>query len=173
MTSLAVIVGLLFAGHQPAQQQRTSRGALAGIESNFDQRFEKFNIADPFDLLGNTRGVYLPGYGVVFSAELNLVVTANPSPFRAPFTKQDIARLHAHKLERVPQLKQIMREMLITAATSLDNVAPNEQIVLAVSLFHFSWEDASGLPGQIVVQAQRQQLLNGATRESAIRTEEY
>jgi hypothetical protein len=173
VTGLAVILGLLFAGPPPMQPPRVTRGALAALESNFDQRFEKFNIADPFDLLGTTRGVYLEGYGVVFSAELNLVVTANPSPFRPPFTKQDIARLHAHKLERLPLLKQTMREMLVSAAASLESLPPNEQIVLAVTLFHYSWEDSSGLPGQIVMQAQRQQLLNSATRETAIHTEEY
>jgi hypothetical protein len=43
-------------------------------------------------------------------------------------------------------LKQQMREMLIASAASLENLPPNEQVVLAVSLFHYSWEDYSGLP---------------------------
>jgi hypothetical protein len=50
---------------------------------------------------------------------------------------------------------------------------PGEQVVLAVSLFHYSWEDYSGLPGQIVMQAERQKLLSNATRETAIRTVEF
>ena len=66
-----------------------------------------------------------------------------------------------------------MREMLIASAVSLENLPPTEQVVLAVTLFHYSWEDSSGLPAQIVMQAERQKLLSNATRETAIRTVEF
>jgi hypothetical protein len=52
-----------------------------------------------------------------------------------------------------------MREMLVDAAGSLDTVPPREQVVLAVSLFSHAWEDTSGLPSQIVMQAERKALL--------------
>jgi len=63
--------------------------------------------------------------------------------------------------------------MLVAGAASLENLPPGEQIVLAVSLFHYSWEDYSGLPSQIVMQAERQKLLSNATREAAFRTREF
>ena len=173
MTGLAVILGVLCAGPPLLAQARVTRTELSGVERTVDARFERASAADPFDLLGNTRGVYLEGYGVVFSAELNLIITSNPSPFRPAVTKQDIARIHEHKMQRLPVLKQNMREMLAYAAAALENLPPNEQIVLAVSLFHYSWEDSSGIPAQIVMQAERQKLLSNATRESAIRTEEF
>ena len=44
---------------------------------------------------------------------------------------------------------------------------------MAVSLFHYSWEDNSGIPGQIVMQAERRQLLSTATRDTAIHTQEF
>jgi hypothetical protein len=66
-----------------------------------------------------------------------------------------------------------MRQLLMASAASLENLPPNEQVVLAVSLFHYSWEDYSGLPSQIVMQADRQKLLSNATREAAIRTVEF
>ena len=37
---------------------------------------------------------------------------------------------------------------------------PNEQIVFGVTLFYYNWEDTSGLPAQIVMQAERQKLLD-------------
>lgn len=173
MTGLAVILGLLFAPPPPIAQPRVTRADLAGIEKDMDARFEKVSVTDPFDLLGTTRGVYLEGYGVVFSAELNLIVSANASPFHPAFTKAEIARIRQHKLDRLPLLKQTMRAMLAASAAALENLPPDEQIVLAVSLFHYRWEDATGIPAQIVMQAPRQQLLSNATRETAIRTEEY
>jgi hypothetical protein len=174
MSALALLLAFFFGG-QPAtlEQPRVSRTALAAVEKTFDQRLEKASITDPFDLLGTTRGVYLEGYGAVFSAELNLIVSPNLSPFHQRFTKQEIARIHDRKLQRLPLLKQNMREMLIASAATLENLPPSEQVVLAISLFHYSWEDTAGIPGQIVMQAQRQQLLSSATRESAIRTQEF
>ena len=175
MNGLAVFLALFFAGQGTpvSSHARVTRAALAGIEKTFDGRFLRANAPDSFDLLGATRGVYLEGYGAVFSAELNLIVTPNLSPFHPAFTAQEKSRIHARKVERLPLLKRNMRDMLLASAASLENLPPNEQIVLAVSLFHYSWEDSSGIPSQIVMQAERQKLLGNATRENAIREVEF
>ncbi len=174
MSSVAILLAMLFA-HQAAAgaPPRVPRAALASLEKGFDIHIERANVTDPFDLLGTTRGVYIEDFGVVFSAELNLIVSPNLSPFHQSFTKQEIARIHERKVARLPLLRQHMREMMITTAATLENLPPKEQIVLAVSLFHYSWEDSSGIPAQIVMQAQRQQLLSNGTRDNAIRTVEY
>jgi hypothetical protein len=172
MTGLAIVLALLF-GAQAPPATRITRAVLSGLEKNFDHRFQKASVTDPSELLGSTRGVYLEGYGVVFSAELNLIVTPNLNPFHQVFTAQEKARIHERKLERLPLLKQNMRELLIASAVSLENLPPSEQVVLAVTLFRYSWEDASGLPAQIVMQAERQKLLSNATRETAIRAVEF
>jgi len=175
MNLLAVLLAFFFAAQEPppASHARVARAALAGVERSFDGRFARAYAPDSFELLGPTRGVYLEGYGAVFSAELNLIVSPNLSPFRPSFTKIEIARIHDRKVQRLPLLKQQMREMLVASAASLENLPPCEQVVLAVSLFHYSWEDYSGLPSQIVMQAERQKLLSNATRETAIRTQEF
>jgi hypothetical protein len=63
------------------------------------------------------------------------------------------------KLARVPRLKQAMRDMLVASAASLDTVPRDERIVIGVTLFYFSWEDASGMPQQVVMSAPRRDLL--------------
>jgi len=173
MNALALLLAFFFAGQEapPASHPRVTRAALAGVERNFDNRLAY--TADAFDLLGPTRGVYLESYGAVFSTELNLIVSPNLSPFHQSFGKIEIARIHERKLQRLPALKQKMREMLWASAESLETMPPGEQVVVAVSLFHYSWEDYTGLPSQIVMQAERQKLLSNATRESAIRTVEF
>jgi hypothetical protein len=173
MNGLAILLAFFLAGQEapPAAHARVTRGALASVEKTFDGRLAY--TADAFDLLGPTRGVYLEGYGAVFSTELNLIVSPNLSPFHPAFSKIEIARIHERKVQRLPLLKQKMREMLVASAASLENLPPSERVVLAVSLFHYSWEDYSGLPSQIVMQAERQKLLSNATRETAIRTVEY
>lgn len=169
MNGLAILLAFFFAAQEapPASQPRITRAALSAVEKSCDSRFAR--SYDSFDLLGTTRGVYLEGYGAVFSIELNLIVSPNLSPFHQSFTKIELARIHDRKVQRLPILKQQMREMLIASAASLENLPPSEQVVLGVSLFHYSWEDYSGLPSQIVMQAERQKLLSNATREAAIR----
>jgi len=173
MNGLAILLALFFAGAPAEPHSLVTRAALAGVEKSCDGRFMKAYATDSFDLLGATRGVYLEGYGAVFTAELDLIVSPSLSPFHPRFTKQEIARVHRLKLERLPVLKQSMRDLLVASASSLETLPPNEQIVLAVTLFHYSWEDSSGIPSQIVMQAERQKLLSNATRESAIHEQEF
>jgi len=72
-----------------------------------------------------------------------------------------------------------MREMLLASAASLDTVPANEQIALGVTLFYYGWEDTTGLPAQIVMQAPRQKLLdaqrggNKAELESIVQVQEF
>lgn len=164
----------------PANQQpKVSRAALEAMEASFDKRIMKLSLDDPLDLLGATRGVYLEGYGAVFSAELSLVITPALSPFRMTVTKEEVERLRQRKLERLPVLKRVMREMLVDSAASLDAVPAEEQIVVAVSLFYYSWENRNGLPSQLLMQAPKKTLLDyqaGRIREhelqAALRTQE-
>lgn len=155
-----------------------NRVNLSYLEKQFDKQIERLRTEEPFYLLGNTRGVYINGYGILFSSEVNLVVTAALSPFsRREYTKEDIARVKSKKGARLPELRQGLREMMFDAAAALDNVPPDERVVMAVNLFYWHWEDSQGLPGQVVMQATRRALL--ATRkdrvalETVIETREY
>lgn len=157
-----------------------SRDALATLERKFDQRVRAYSINDPFALLGNTRGIYLENYGVVFTSELNLVAAAVVTPFRPAFTKEQIEKLHAKKMNRLADLKRMIRSMLVDSATALTGVPRREQIVIGITLFRFSWEDSRGIPAQILMQAPRGVLadfgagkLSRAELEAAIRTREF
>ena len=149
----------LASGSAAPQRPRVTRADLVGVEKKFDRAIPSMDVSDPYDLLGMTRGIYLPGYGVVFTTELNLVVTTI-SPFVPELKVSDIERLHRKKLAKVPVLKQSMRKMLIDAAAELDGVPPSEQIVLGVTLFYRQFEIKDDLPRQIVMQAPRKALLD-------------
>ncbi len=139
---------------------RVSREAIHAMEISFDKRIQTPSVDAPFELLGNTRGVYLEGYGAVFTSEVNLLLSSNISPFQPTMPKEYVAKLRLRKLERVPVLKKTMEEEMVAMASSLDNVPANEQIVLGVTLFYHPWEDTAGLPSQILMQAERQKLLD-------------
>lgn len=158
-----------------AQTPVVSRNAMSVVETAFDQRIIKFSADEPFDLLGTTRGVYLEGYGVVLTAEVNLMISPGITPFHPDYTPEEKARVRQKKLQRLPALRQMMMEQLAATAASLDMVPPNEQIVLGVTLLYRPWEVTSGLPRQILMQAPRKALISTqrAALASAIRVQEF
>ena len=155
------------------EQPRVKRAVISDLEKSFDKRIFKFSAAESFDLLGTTRGLYLDGYGVVFTSEVNLIVSPAITPFHLKFTKEEIARIRDRKLKQLPLLKENMRQMLVASASALKDLPGNEQVVVGVSLFYYSWEDTTGLPSQIVMQGERQKLVEEAGKQASIRMEEY
>jgi hypothetical protein len=173
------LAGCLAAGLLMGAKAVVSRAAMQTLEKSFDRRVQEFSIDDPILLLGTTRGVYLEGYGAVFTAEVNLAPVAI-SPFHQNRNPEQMARLHAKKRLRVPVLKDMMEKALVDIGVALDNVPPDENIVLGVSLFHFSWEDTKQLPRQVLLASKRRSLLDykagrldRAGLEAQIQSQEY
>jgi hypothetical protein len=161
------------AGNAP----RVARSTLAISEKNLDDRLKRLWDDNPFVLIGPSRGVYLDGYGVVMTAEVNLFT--GPTMMMHPaFTKEELAHYHQKRIERLPQLKQMLVQAMAATAASLDPVPPDEQIVIVVFLSHYGWEDMTGMPVQLTMQAPKKKLLEaqrsgGAGLDAAIQVTEY
>jgi hypothetical protein len=155
------------------ENARPNRAGMAAVETAFDARVRTFNAMDPMELFSSTQGVYLEGYGAVFTAQVDLIMTPTVTPWRQKITKEDIQNIHGRKVARLAAIKAQMREVLTIAALVLDGMPANENVVLAVSLYRFAWEDTAGLPAQIVMQAARQKLLKRPLAEDAIQTQEF
>jgi hypothetical protein len=149
------------------EKPNSLRQAFTDLEKRMDSKVSSADAKDPIDLLGLTRGLYLQGYGVVFTTEVSLIVTPTPNPFRQQITKEEATRVHQRKLEHLPLLKKAMHDMWMDVASSLTSVPDTEQVVLAVRLLYYPWEDTKGLPGQIVMKGPRKAALTGS-----IQTEE-
>jgi hypothetical protein len=161
-TQLRIAAGLLaglvvIAANIPP---RITYAALRTLERSADNNFETLIKEDPLSMLGYTRGVYLDGYGVVFSAEVELAASAAPNPFRPAYTKEDVQRLREKKKVRIAYLKESMQNMLLSFSNSLETVPLNQNVALAVTIPYFRWEDADGMPRQIVMSAPRKALLD-------------
>jgi hypothetical protein len=175
--TLCLLALLLAAASAWAADPAVTRAALAPVERQFDERFSQINLDDPFCLIGTTRALYIDGFGIVITAEINLASGPGISPFHPAITKQDVDRVHLSKMERLPKLRAVMREMLLTAAAALAHMPPAERVVLAVTLPSKSWEDTRGLPSQIAMQGQRKTLAdaraNPALEASAVQAKDY
>jgi hypothetical protein len=138
-----------------------ARQTFTELEKSFDNQLAATGGGHPVDILGLTRGLYLDDYGVVFTAEVSLVQTPAPSPFRKEGISAELrAEVHRQKLENLPLLKKTMRDMVRTTAMTVGSagarmniIKSNAQVVLAVRLLYLPYESTVGLPGQIVMKA--------------------
>jgi hypothetical protein len=140
-----------------AAAPRIPRPAMQAVERSFDQRFQQFNVDDPIEVLGPARGVYVEKFGVILSAEVNLVVMAI-TPFRPQITAEQLEKLRQKKLARLAEVRKMMRDSMVSTATSLKALGADEQVVVGLTFFHRPFELVQDLPGQIVMQAPKRVL---------------
>ena len=129
------------------------RDQIAAAEQVVDQRFQSVGDNAPMNVMGNSRGAYIEGYGVVFNVQVNIAPVGNINPFRRSYSDEEIRQLNVRKRQRIEALEQRTRELLVELSDSIPGLPANEKIAIAVSLFHFAWEDLTELPKQMVMAA--------------------
>src|SRR5579863_1513403 len=120
-------VAALYAAAQP----RVSANVLKVVELSLDDRVKSLWPDNPFPIVRPTRGLYLDGYGAVFTADVSPVLSTT-SMMHPTVTKDEVVKGHKVRGERLAQLKQAMQLAVADAAASLDPVPADEQITLVV-----------------------------------------
>jgi hypothetical protein len=152
---------------------RVTRTSMVTLEKLTDTKVVQLDVNTPADVLGPTRGVYLDGYGAVFTAEVDLNPYAAPNPFRPSYKEADVQKLRVQKQTRIETLKKRMVESIIVMAQNLEAVPANEQVALAVTIPYYNWEKSTGMPRQILVQAPKSALLNPTRLEASLKVQEF
>jgi hypothetical protein len=129
------------------------RDQIAAAEQVIDQRYQGVGSDTVMTVIGNSRGAYVEGYGVVFNVQVNIAPVGNINPFRRSYSDEEIRQINIRKRQRVETLEQRTRELLVELSDSIPGLPANERIAIAVSLFHFAWEDLTQLPKQMVMAA--------------------
>lgn len=141
-----------------AAEPKVNRALIASVEKSFDSRI--INMwQEALAITGTTRGLYLEGYGVVITGEV-VVATAPISMMSPTLTDKEKGELQKKKQARLPQLRSAIKAAAMDAAASFDPLPPTERVAFHVVLPRYNWEQASGIPLQIVLQATKQQLLD-------------
>lgn len=153
--ALAAQAPLKVAAVNPTPAAPPVRQSIASTEKLLDAKIAEVGGKDHVYVLGLTRGLYLVGYGAVFTQEIDLIESPGINPFHQQISEQEAASVHQRKLANLAALRKALRDMWADAAASLPTVPENEQVVLAVRLLYHPWENTAGLPTQIVVKGQR------------------
>ncbi|HWF10784.1 MAG TPA: hypothetical protein VG297_20090 [Bryobacteraceae bacterium] len=151
-----------------ATESRISRATILAVERSVDQKIAAYS-PDPYYALGDARATYLEGYGVLITNELNLINDASmsPSPFKPAVTKEEIAAARARKDKKLVELKDTMRQLMMNASVTLENLPPNEHVAMETILFSYSWENSRGLPHRVFMTAEKQKLLDAKAAHAA------
>jgi hypothetical protein len=160
-----------------ADSPRVGPAALVTAEKSLDDRIARRWDDNPLALLGSTRGIYLEGYGAVFTAEVNMVIGGGATLMHPILNKTDKDMHRKKKADRLPQLKTLMKQALVATAASLDPVPADDQIVIAIYLSRYPWEDPGSFPSMLTAQSSKKKLLEiqragGAALEQAITVKE-
>jgi len=169
LAGLLVGIALVTASVSP----RVTRNNLVSLEKLTDGKVVELDPNTPGYALGKTRGVYLEGYGAVFTVEVDPIPYAALNPFRSAYTDADIGKLRVQKQTRIEVLKKRMVETMVVMAQSLEGVPPNEQIALAVTIPYWPWEKSTGLPRQVLIQAPKSALLSPARLNESLKVQEF
>jgi hypothetical protein len=174
MKSFVLPLILVSAAYAAAgETAHVDRGQMEIVEKGLDATLQRITPDNSSTLIGLTRGIYLEGVGAVLTAEVILVNA--PIGIMHPLpTKEEVVQMRKKKLERIPQLKKVLKDALVSAATSLETIPPDEQVVIAVIIPRFTFEENAGVPVQVTVQASKRKLLEskGAALDAAIRMTE-
>lgn len=137
---------------------RVGRSVIRSGEKLFEMRLSSLWSDTPGGLIGGVRGVYLDGYGAVFTAEINMAAETFASPFHHASTAER-DNLHRLKIQRMPGLKTTLEQALAEIGPTLDPVPMDEQIVLQVVLDRYEWEAPGGYPAELLLQTTRRKLM--------------
>ena len=144
-----------------AQSPRSNLSALkaemkvfeAVVDGTMAQTF-----APPFGLLEKTKGTYLPGFGLVFSLEVNLYPLRAPNPFNmAPLSKVELDKAQKAKLWRMAAIKESVPRLLADHAMSLRDLGSDDSVAVVVHLFEVQSGDTK-FPDQLVIETRKSDL---------------
>lgn len=136
---------------------------LWNLEKVFDGRLDAMDTKDPLDTVGRggTRGLYLEGFGMIFTSELSLIATPSINPWRTSITPELRASVHQRKLDHLPPLEGLMKDLMKVSAMTLVPLPDDQKIIYVVRLRYLSYEDTTGLPAQIMMTADKKSAVLG------------
>jgi hypothetical protein len=169
---LVVTLVAISAAAAAVADTHVSRSVIRSVEISLDERLSRIWPDTPISVTSHTRGLYLDGYGAVFTVEMS-TASDGVGLMSTNLTSQAKSQIKQKKIERVPQLQKVLEQALVDAAASLDPVPLDEQVVIEVDLTRYSWEDGTGYPAEMLVQSTRRKLLdvkhaNGVGLEAAV-----
>lgn len=141
----------------PAPNLSATKQSIEVFESIMTTMLQQ-TFPDPFAVLEKPKGVYLEGFGDVFSFEVDIATVKRPNPFSSVRSTPEEERRFFN--EQFPRLKDVMIKTLAEHGDSLTTVEPDENIALVAQLFSSGFLSRPLTLKTVVVRTTRQNLVD-------------
>jgi hypothetical protein len=166
MRSAALVRPAAAVAEQPKVDLAVMRNQLQTFQE-FLNRSLQTTFENPFVLLQDVKGTYLPQFGVVFHMEANLHPLRVLSMFEIkPYTEEELRNVRASKLERIRQIKVRVSDLLLQQGMELTALPAAQNVAVVVHLFNLPNEQTDGLPSQLVIETSRSALAEAKARQA-------
>jgi hypothetical protein len=163
-THSAAAAGLLRGVGEPPIDLVALRSQLRLFQEYLNSNLQA-TFVDPYALLQDVKGTYLPRFGVVFHMELNLHPMRTLTMFGLqPYTEEELQQVRESKLRRIVQLKQSLSDLLLERGTELTAVPSEQSVAVVVHMFNLPSERTEGFPTQLVIEVRRGDLTAAKTQ---------
>jgi hypothetical protein len=136
----------------------------------------KQSLPGPFQILGSSKGTYLPDYGVVFSLEANVYQIRHLSPFdMRPHTQKELSDAYNQMMTRIELVKELIIRAIAEHGSTLRQLGPEENLTVITHLFTGGFNGGSDskreFPSQLVFSV-KESVLN-EYREAKINLDQF
>lgn len=146
-------------GTQQGIDLQALKAQLEAFQTAINQEIAR-EFTQPFVLLQDAKGTYLPGYGAIFHLEVNLHPLRSLNMFNLkPYTEEELQQARKAKLEKLGELKTRLSALLLEHGAKLTAVPADQNVAMVVHLFNMPSERGEGLPTQLVMETSRKALL--------------
>jgi hypothetical protein len=136
----------------------------------------KQSLPGPFQILGSSKGTYLPDYGAVFSLEVNVYQIRHLSPFdMRPYTQRELSDAYDQMMTRIELVKELIMRAMAEHGATLRQLGPGENLTVITHLFTGGFDARSDpkreFPSQLVFSV-KESVIN-EYREAKINQDQF
>jgi hypothetical protein len=136
----------------------------------------KQSFPNPFQVLGASRGSYLPEYGAVFNLEVNVYHIRHLSPFdMRPHSEKELTEAYNQMLTRIELVKELIIRAMGEHGSTLRQLGPNENLTVITHFFTGGFTGGGDpkreFPSQLVFSVKRSVI--NEYRESKISLDQF
>jgi hypothetical protein len=161
--AVAVAAVALCAGVAYGDRPGVSKAMIFAWGEEFGGKIRAIDKEWPFSFVDPPCAYSVDNFGILMTSEISLATGYGPTMF-GPVRPEQIKDHHHKVLERLPLLREQMKVALFDGAARFGPLDENERLAVAVTVYHFVWEDTTELPSQIVMQGTKKSLLEARTK---------
>jgi|HubBroStandDraft_2_1064218.scaffolds.fasta_scaffold170447_2 hypothetical protein len=161
---VALVAGPTIVAADASGEGPVTRALLASFEKDFLVRMKAAWKVDTALFIDPPRAFYVDRFGVVMTSVVTLGPGFGIGIFRGAPEPPELADYRGKVLQRLPLLRQQMRDTLLESAPLFRTLKENDRLAVAVSVYHFEPEDTHGIPSQVVIQGAYKALLEAKQR---------